>query len=220
MSGRLKLDLATDMLGAIDVQPSFMPGGELPVPDGDAIVPVINHLLADRFLNAFATQDWHPPGHSSFASMHPGRNPYDVVSMPYGPQMLWPDHAIQGSRYAALHTELDSTRFGLILRKGLDPALDGYSAFRDNDGTSRTGLAGLLQARGVKRLFLCGLAGDVCVAWSAEDAIEAGFETYIVEDATRSIGMTLPDGGNSADIARKRLEDCGVVFVTSNDLTL
>ncbi len=218
MTGRMKLDAATDMLGVIDVQPSFMPGGELPVPDGDAVVPAINHLLRTRFGHAFATQDWHPAGHSSFASVHPGRRPNDTIAMPYGPQRLWPDHAIQGTANAALHPALDTARLGLILRKGADPALDSYSAFRENDRATATGLAGWLTARGVRRLFLCGLAGDFCVAWSAEDAAEAGFETFIIEDATRAIGIDLPGGGNSADHARTRLLSRGVRFVNTTDL--
>src|SRR4051794_11832588 len=129
----IPLDPATDMLGIVDVQPTFMPGGELPVAEGDAVVPVINRLLAGRFAHAFATQDWHPPGHSSFASAHPGKQPFDLVEMPYGPQVLWPDHAVQSSPNAALHRDLAQARIELVLRKGFHPTIDSYSAFFEND---------------------------------------------------------------------------------------
>ena len=215
----LVLDPLTDVLGIVDLQPTFMPGGELPVAGGDEIVPVINHLLQHHFRQSFATQDWHPSGHTSFASSHTGRKPYDVVSMPYGPQVLWPDHALQGTSNAALHPDLDADRITLILRKGWRAELDSYSAFYENDGVTRTGLAGWLTDRGVRRLFLTGLATDFCVAWSAEDAIGAGFETFVIEDATRAIGLAQPDGTTSATQARERLEALGVGFVRSNELT-
>jgi nicotinamidase/pyrazinamidase len=202
----------------IDVQPTFMPGGALPVPDGEAVVPAINALLAEPGARAVATQDWHPPGHSSFASAHPGRQPYEVVQMPYGPQTLWPDHGVQGTAEAALHPALDTRRVELILRKGFRPAIDSYSAFFENDRQTATGLDSWLRSQGVRRVALAGLALDFCVAWSAEDAVEAGFETYIIEDATRSIGMELPDGSNSTDLARTRLVSRGVQFVLSTDL--
>ena len=218
MSAGLILDPATDMLGVVDLQPTFMPSGELPTTGGDEIVPGINRLLRDRFRHAFATQDWHPPGHTSFASSHPGRNPYEVVSMPYGPQVLWPDHAVQGTAGAALHPGLDADRLSLILRKGWRPELDSYSAFFENDGATRTGLAGWLTDRGVRRLFLVGLAADFCVAWSAEDAVRAGFETIVIEDMTRAIALPQPDGSTSATQARIRLEAAGVRFVRSGAL--
>ena len=195
-----------------------MPGGELPVADGHAVIPVINHLLTGRFRHAFATQDWHPQGHSSFASTHPGRRPYDVIPLPYGPQILWPDHAIQGSANAELHPELASHRIELIIRKGWRLELDSYSAFLENDRTTSTGLKGWLADRGVRRLFLCGLAADFCVAWSAEDAVRAGFETFVIEDATRAIGVLRPNGRTSFDQARDRLLALGVTHVQSNDL--
>ena len=213
----MRVDQRTDMLAIIDVQPTFMSGGELPVEDGDAVIPVINRLLHDRFHHACATQDWHPPRHSSFASTHPGRRPFDMVTMPYGPQLLWPDHAIQGTANAALHPDLDTGRIELVLRKGCRAELDSYSAFRENDGRTSTGLKGWLVDRGVRRLFLTGLAGDYCVAWSATDAVEAGFETVIVEDATRSIGVALPEGRSDA-LARARLHALGVAFLRSSDL--
>ncbi len=218
MSAGLILDPATDVLGVVDLQPTFMPGGELPVAGGEEIVPGINRLLRDRFRNAFATQDWHPPGHTSFASSHPDRRAYEVVSMPYGPQMLWPDHAVQGTSGAALHPGLDVDRFSLILRKGWRPELDSYSAFFENDGATRTGLAGWLADRGARRLFLVGLAADFCVAWSAEDAVRTGFETIVIEDMTRAIALPQPDGSTSATRARARLEEMGVRFVRSDEL--
>ncbi len=218
MAARVKLDVHTDMLGIVDVQPSFMPGGDLPVAGGDEVVPVINRLLNNNFRHAFATQDWHPPGHTSFASRHPGRKPYDVVSMPYGPQILWPDHAIQGTRNAELHPALDSHLVELILRKGWRAELDSYSAFFENDGATSTGLRGWLADRRPGRLFLTGLAGDFCVAWSAEDAVRIGLETIIIEDATRSIALPQPDGRTSDEHARQRLQALGVTFITSADL--
>ena len=218
MADGLKVDQRTDMLGIIDLQPTFMPRGELPVADGEAIVPIINQLLCDRFRHAFATQDWHPPGHISFASSHLNRQPYDTVSMSYGPQILWPDHGIQGTANAELHPELEEARVALVLRKGYRKELDSYSAFFENDGKTSTGLKGWLADRGVRRLFLTGLAGDFCVAWSAQDAVNAGFDTFIIEDATRSIGMAQPDGHTSATLAHDRLTNLGVVFLQSADL--
>ena len=169
------IDRATDILGLVDVQPTFMPGGELAVAQGDAVVPVINRLLA-RFDHAFATQDWHPPGHSSFSSAHPGHKPYDTIAMPYGKQVLWPDHAIQGSPNAALHRDLDLTRVEVVIRKGFHRDIDSYSTFFENDRRTATGLDGWLRQRGFRRIFLAGLATDFCVAWSAEDAARLGYE--------------------------------------------
>src|SRR5215472_2877999 len=143
---REKID-ATDILGVVDVQPTFMPGGELPVAGGDAVVAVINRLLAGPFRHAFATQDWHPPGHSSFASAHPGHQAFETLSMSYGPQTLWPDHAVIGSAGAALHPDLDTGRIELVLRKGFRLEIDSYSAFRENDRRTVTGLDGWLRAR-------------------------------------------------------------------------
>ena len=208
----------SDILGLIDVQPTFMPGGELPVREGDAVVPVINRLLAGPFQHAFATQDWHPPGHSSFASAHPGRVPFDVVDMAYGPQTLWPDHAVIGSPGAELHPGLDPGRIELILRKGFRPGIDSYSAFRENDRRTGTGLDGWLRARGVSRVFLAGLATDYCVAWSAEDAADYGFEVVLIEDACRGIGAPSAEGGSSLDTARARLLERGIRHVSSSDI--
>lgn len=214
----LSVDRRTDILAVIDLQPTFMPGGELPVPDGDQLVPGINHLLQECFQTAFATQDWHPPGHSSFASAHPGCSPHDVVQMPYGPQILWPDHALQGSSNAALHPDLERNRLQMILRKGTDPAIDSYSAFLENDRVTPTGLTGWLRDRGIRRVFFCGLATDFCVAWSATHAIEHGLEAVVIEDCSRGIGLTSPDGGNSLDTARRNLIEAGVLLITSADL--
>ncbi|WP_428375393.1 bifunctional nicotinamidase/pyrazinamidase [Lichenicoccus sp.] len=208
----LQIDQATDMLAVIDVQPTFMPGGELPVVGGDEIVPVINHLLCNRFRSAFATQDWHPRGHLSFASAHPGAAPFDVVAMPYGPQVLWPDHAIQGSLNAALHPGLHQDRLQMILRKGCNRSIDSYSAFSENDRATSTGLAEWLRARGVRRLFFCGLATDYCVAWSAEDAVASGFEAVVLEDACRGIGSPGPDGRDSLTVGRQRMIAAGVAL--------
>lgn len=202
---------ATDMLGLIDVQPTFMPGGELPVPGGDAVVPAINRLL-EEFEHAFATQDWHPPGHLSFASSHPGRAPYEEVALPYGRQSLWPDHAIQGTANAALHPGLDQARIEAVIRKGFRPSIDSYSAFFENDHRTATGLDGWLRARGIRRLFLAGLATDFCVAWSAEDAARLGYEVVILANACRGIGLPLEGGGNTMEAAQVRLLACGVRF--------
>jgi nicotinamidase/pyrazinamidase len=213
------IDPEADMLGVVDVQPTFMPAGELAVAEGDAVVAVVNRLLAGPFRHAFATQDWHPPGHSSFASSHPGKRPFDSVQMPYGPQTLWPDHAIQGSANAALHRDLDQRRIELVVRKGFHPHVDSYSAFYENDRRTTTGLDAWLRARGVRRVFLAGLATDYCVAWSAEDAVRHGFAVVVVEDACRGIGLPLPDGaGTTMDAARRRLAGLGVGFVTSAQL--
>jgi len=211
------IDRATDILGLVDVQPTFMPGGELAVTDGDAVVPVINRLL-DRFDHAFATQDWHPRGHASFASAHPGSRAYDTIDMPYGRQVLWPDHAIQGSANAALHRDVDLTRVEVIIRKGFHPSIDRYSTFFENDRRTATGLDGWLRQRGFSRVFLAGLATDFCVAWSAEDAIRLGYAVVVIEDACRSIGMTLSEGRTTLDAARERLADLGVRFVQSGEI--
>ena len=213
----MRLDPATDILGVVDVQPTFMPGGELPVAGGDAVVPAINRLL-QRFAHAFATQDWHPAGHLSFASAHPGRQPYEVIDMPYGAQVLWPDHALQGSGNAALHRDLDQARIEAIIRKGFDPAIDSYSTFFENDRRTTTGLDGWLRQRGFRRLFLVGLATDFCVAWSAEDAVRLGYDVMVVEDACRGIGLPAGSGRTTMDMARDRLTALGVRLPGSDDL--
>jgi nicotinamidase/pyrazinamidase len=213
----MPIDPNTDILGAVDVQPTFMPGGELPVTDGEQVVPVINRLLG-RFAQAFATQDWHPAGHTSFASAHPNHQPFDTIELPYGEQVLWPDHALAGSANAALHKALDQTRIEVIIRKGFRPTLDSYSAFFENDRRTATGLDGWLRQRGFRHLFLAGLATDFCIAWSAEDAVRLGYEVTIIEDACRGIGVPLGDGRTTMDQARERLHGLGVRFVTSGSL--
>ncbi len=205
-------------LGAVDVQPTFMPGGELPVAEGDAVAGVINRLLAGTFAHAFATQDWHPPGHSSFASAHPGRKPYDTLEMPYGPQILWPDHALQNSANAALLHDLDTARVEVIIRKGYHPAIDSYSAFFENDHRTGTGLDGWLRQRGFRRIFFAGLATDFCVAWSAEDALRLGYDVFVIEDACRGIGIPTAAGRTTMDETRARLLALGARFATSDAL--
>ena len=209
---------ATDILGLVDLQPTFMPGGELPVPDGHAVLSVIGQLLADRFSHAFATQDWHPPGHRSFATAHPGAQPFQTITMPYGPQILWPDHAIQGSANAAIHPGVDLAKVEVIIRKGFNPAIDSYSAFFENDRRTPTGLDGWLRQRGFRRVLLAGLATDFCVAWSAEDAIGLGYEVCVIDDACRGIGIPTVAGRTTIDEARARLHELGVTFIRSPDL--
>jgi nicotinamidase/pyrazinamidase len=211
------IDRETDILGLVDVQATFMPGGELPVTDGHAVVPVINRLLS-RFDHAFATQDWHPAGHSSFASAHPGCKPFDTITMPYGEQVLWPDHAIQGSVNAALHDGVDLTKVEVIIRKGFHRAIDSYSTFFENDRKTPTGLDGWLRQRGIQRILLAGLATDFCVAWSAEDALRLGYHVVVVEDACRGIGVPTTNGRTTMDEAREKLEGLGVRIVPSRDI--
>ena len=172
----------------VDAQYGFMPGGGLPVADGDAVVPVINRI-APRFANLVLTQDWHPADHVSFAANHPGRQPFETIALPYGVQVLWSTHCVQGTRDAALHHDLRVDRAQLIIRKGFRREIDSYSAFVEADRRTSTGLAAYLHARGIRRLFLCGLATDYCVAWSALDARAAGFEATVIEDACRAIDL-------------------------------
>ena len=202
----------------VDVQPTFMPGGELAAAQGAAVVPVINRLLAGPFAHAFATQDWHPLGHLSFASAHPGGQPYGSIELPYGPQVLWPDHAIQGTANAALHPGLNTSRIEVIIRKGYDRNIDSYSTFFENDHRTLTGLDGWLRSRGMTRIFFTGLATDFCVAWSAEDAVRLGFEVVVIEDACRGIGLPVAEGRTTLDEAHERLAALGVRFISSTDL--
>lgn len=210
----MQIDPRTEILGLVDVQPTFMPGGELAVADGDAIIPVVNRLL-QRFDHAFATQDWHPANHMSFASAHPGQKPYDFVEMPYGRQILWPDHGIAGTPSAEIHPAIDQTRIEVIIRKGFHPAIDSYSAFFENDRRTPTGLEAWLRQRGFSRIFLCGLATDFCVAWSAEDAVRLGFSVAIIEDACRGIGLPTPEGRTTMQAARDSLTALDVQFTDS-----
>jgi nicotinamidase/pyrazinamidase len=229
----MKIDTAVTILGLIDVQRTFMPGGGLPVPEGDRIVPVINRVMS-AFDHVFATQDWHKRNHLSFASAHEGHEPYETIELTYGTQILWPDHAIAGTDEAMIHPGIDQTRIELIIRKGCAIALDSYSAFFENDHVTATGLDGWLRQRGFRHLVLCGLATDFCVAWSAEDAARLGYDVTIIEDACRAIGLptgdgrttpggggrTTPGGGGrtTLDDARDRLTAVGVRFIDSSEL--
>jgi nicotinamidase/pyrazinamidase len=172
----------------VDVQNDFIPGGALAVPNGDEVVPVINRLAA-RFENVVLTQDWHPRRHASFASSHPGKKPFETIELPYGRQVLWPDHCVQGTRGAALDADLDVTKAQVVIRKGHHRNIDSYSAFLEADRKTTTGLAGYLKERGFKKLHVCGLATDFCVAWTALDAVAAGFDTTVIEDASRAIDL-------------------------------
>lgn len=180
--------LPSDLLLVIDVQNDFCPGGALAVADGDGVVPVINRL-AQRFSHIVLTQDWHPAGHSSFATSHSGAAPFQTVAMAYGPQTLWPDHCVQGTAGAAFHPQLATERAELIIRKGFRREIDSYSAFYENDRRTPTGLAGYLRERGFTRLFLVGLATDYCVHYSAVDARRLGFETIAIESGCRAIDL-------------------------------
>jgi nicotinamidase/pyrazinamidase len=177
-----------DLLLVIDVQNDFCPGGALAVNDGDAVVPTINRL-SQRFGHVVLTQDWHPPGHSSFASSHPGSAPFDTIAMPYGQQTLWPDHCVQGTTGSAFHPDLLTLRAELVIRKGFRPDIDSYSAFYENDRRTPTGLAGYLRERGLTKVFLAGLATDYCVYYSAVDAHRLGFEAVVIESACRAIDL-------------------------------
>ncbi|HJP23315.1 MAG TPA: bifunctional nicotinamidase/pyrazinamidase [Alphaproteobacteria bacterium] len=203
---------AGDLLLVVDVQNDFCEDGNLAVPDGSAVVAVFNRL-AGRFASTVATQDWHPPGHRSFASAHAGQEPFSTMAFPYGEQTLWPDHCVQGTAGAEFPAALETDHFELVVRKGFRSDIDSYSAFAENDHTTRTGLEGYLHERGFKRLFLGGLAGDFCVLYSALDAAAAGFETYVIDDATRYIDL---DG--SKDAARQAMTEAGASIITSADL--
>jgi nicotinamidase/pyrazinamidase len=172
----------------VDVQNDFMPGGALAVPHGDEVVPLINQLAA-RFENVVLTQDWHPRGHASFASAHPGKKPFETIQLAYGAQVLWPDHCVQGTPGAAFHSDLNLTKAQLVIRKGHHRDIDSYSGFLEADRKTTTGLAGYLSERGLESLYVCGLATDFCVAWTALDARAAGFEVTVIEDACRAIDL-------------------------------
>lgn len=178
----------TRALIVIDVQNDFCPSGALAVPEGDLIVPGINALMGN-FDVVILTQDWHPAGHSSFASSHAGKAPYDLTEMPYGRQVLWPDHCVQGTDGAAFHAGLNTTRADLIIRKGYNPQIDSYSAFFENDQTTPTGLEGYLRTRGLTDLTMVGLATDFCVNFSAQDAAKLGFSVTVREDLCRAIDL-------------------------------
>ena len=206
-----KLDDATVLI-IVDAQYGFMPGGGLAVADGDAVVPVVNRI-APRFANVVLTQDWHPADHISFAANHPGRAPFETITLPYGEQVLWPTHCVQGTRDAALHDDLRVPQAQLIIRKGFHRDVDSYSAFMEADRRTSTGLAAYLKARGISKLYLCGLATDYCVAWSAQDARAAGFEATVIEDACRAIDLNGSLARAWADMAA-----AGVGRVQSTDI--
>jgi nicotinamidase/pyrazinamidase len=201
-----------DALLVVDVQHDFLPGGALAVPGGDAIIPLVNRL-ALRFAHVVLTQDWHAARHASFASSHPGKVPYETIMLPYGEQVLWPDHCVQGTFGAQLSPALDIPHAELLVRKGYRRDVDSYSAFVEADGVTRTGLAGYLRERGFTRVFLAGLATDFCVAYSALDARNAGFDAVVVEDACRAI-----DTRGSLALAWARMRDAGVARVTADAL--
>lgn len=198
-----------DVLLIIDVQNDFCSKGALAVPDGESVVPVINEL-SEKFQHVVLTQDWHPAGHSSFASSHSGSDPFSTIDMPYGPQTLWPDHCVQGTKGAEFHPGLDTTKSELIIRKGYRPTIDSYSAFFENDQVTPTGLGGYLSERGIKRVFCVGLATDFCVRFSAEDARKHNLETIVLLAGCRGIDM---DG--SVKAATKAMTDCGVKLYES-----
>ena len=200
--------MTQELLLVVDIQNDFMPGGALAVPEGDAIVPLVNRLAA-RFPHIVLTQDWHPKGHFSFAASHLGRLPFETMAAAYGPQVLWPDHCVQGTPGAEFHRDLAIPHAELVIRKGYNAGVDSYSAFREADGRP-TGLAGYLRERGVTHIVVAGLALDFCVAWSTCDAAAAGFAVTVVEDVCRAI-----DTGGSLAAARADMAAAGVKAVRS-----
>ena len=198
-----------DVLVVVDVQNDFCPGGALAVPRGDEVVPAVNRLAAG-FAHVILTQDWHPRGHASFASSHPGRHPFETIELSYGQQILWPDHCVQGTQGAAFHPGVDVRHAELVVRKGFRNSIDSYSAFRENDHRTLTGLAGYLKERGFERLTLCGLATDFCVFFSAIDGREAGFEVSVVTSACRGIDV---DGSLSR--ALRSMNEAGVALLAA-----
>jgi nicotinamidase/pyrazinamidase len=202
----------TDALIVVDVQNCFVPGGSLAVANGDQIVPLVNEL-AQRFDNVILTQDWHTPGHISFASSHPGKKPFETVKLAYGTQILWPDHCIQGTEGADLVRELSIPNAQLVIRKGYNPKVDSYSAFIEADGKTRTGLDGYLKTRRIKTVYVCGLATDFCVAWTALDARKLGFGAVVIEDACRAI-----DTQGSLAKAWAAMQKAGVRRVQSSNI--
>jgi nicotinamidase/pyrazinamidase len=205
---------ASSLLLVVDVQNCFLPGGSLAVKDGDQVIPVINKI-AKGFQNIVLTQDWHTPHHISFASSHPGKKPFEVIDLPYGKQMLWPDHCVQGTAGAEIAKGLDIPKAQLIIRKGYNNEVDSYSAYLEADKKTETGLTGYLKERGLSEVFITGLATDFCVAWSAVDARRNGFTVYVVEDACRGI-----DAGGSLAKAWFDMDKAGVKKIQSDDLAV
>src|SRR5882672_3625638 len=202
---------ADSALIVVDVQNCFVPGGTLPVNKGDEVVPIINGL-AKKFENVVITQDWHTPGHTSFASSHPGKKPFETTKLAYGTQVLWPDHCVQGTDDAALHKDLDIPHAQLVIRKGYHKDVDSYSAFTEADRKTATGLAPYLKAHGIKTVYVTGLATDFCVAWTAVDARAAGFNVFVIEDACRGIDLN-----GSVAAAWKSMRAKGVKRVQSTE---
>ncbi len=201
------------VLLVIDVQNDFCPGGRLPVREGDRVVPVINRIMG-AFSQVIATQDWHPADHISFASNHEGKRAFDTITV-YGiEQVLWPDHCVKGTEGADFHPALDADHFRLILRKGTNSLLDSYSAFFENDRKTSTGLSSYLKGLGIHRVYLCGLAADVCVFYSAMDAVRAGFDTFFISDAAR--GVDVPAG--NVEKTGREMEKAGVTIIDSSDI--
>lgn len=202
----------TAALIVVDIQNDFLPGGALAVPRGDETVAIANRLMP-LFPTVVLTADWHPADHSSFASQHAGKSPYDVVPMPYGNQVLWPDHCVAGTSGADFAAGLETVRAHAVIRKGTDKNCDSYSGFLAADRKTPTGLAGYLKSRGVTTVFVCGLATDFCVAWTAQDAAAAGFKMYLIEDASRAI-----DAGGSLAAAMAGLKTAGVGVIEKKDV--
>lgn len=200
------------VLIVVDVQNGFCPSGNLPVPNGDEVVPIINSL-AEQFSNIVITQDWHPHNHISFADNHPNKRPFDYIELEYGSQVLWPSHCVQGSVDAQLHPDLKLSHAQLIIRKGFQPQLDSYSAFLEADHRTATGLSAYLQQRQIDTVYIVGLATDFCVAWTALDAAKLGFNTFVIEDACRGIDL---DG--SMDKAWQEMEQHGVNRIQSEHI--
>jgi nicotinamidase/pyrazinamidase len=201
-----------DVLLAIDVQNCFLPGGSLAVTDGNAVIPVIN-ALGKTFANVVFTQDWHTVNHVSFASQHAGKKPFETIDLPYGKQVLWPEHCVHGTDGAALHKDLDVPHAQLVMRKGFRSAVDSYSAFLEADRKTETGLRGYLNTRGIRRVFVAGLATDFCVAWTALDARKFGFEAFVIEDACRGI-----DTNGSLAAAWTSMHKAGVLRIQSQQI--
>ncbi len=196
----------------IDIQNDFCPGGALAVPGGNEVIPVINSL-SEQFDVVIQTQDWHPRGHYSFASSRKGKTPFETVEMPYGEQVLWPDHCVQGTAGADFHPDLITIHSQLIIRKGFRREIDSYSAFFENDNKTTTGLSGYLRERGVTKLYMTGLATDFCVKWSALDGISEGFEVFVIEDAVRGIDLE-----GSVEQAWLEMENAGAKIIASSDV--
>ncbi len=207
-----RTDMRDTALIVVDVQNDFCPGGALAVPGGDQVIAPVNALIA-RFENVVLTQDWHPAGHSSFASSHPGHAPFSTIEMPYGTQTLWPDHCIQGSPGALFHKDLAWTKAQLVVRKGFRQPIDSYSAFFENDRSTPTGLAGYLKERGLGKVVLAGLATDFCVGFSALDAVRQGFAASLVMDASRAIDLN-----GSLAAAEKEMRAAGVALIETSAL--